>query len=238
VLAFGADLLGTKICVAAVAFAVHPLAHFLVDQILTASPARNGEAIRNVSLALLVTRRSLCGDLLGALALVLRLLDRVSGAPLAPLVATLKAGLVGSVRGVALVARAMDSHANVLLDAGARRSGGERQVGCLDIEAVFLEEGLGALRGAHHWRRGGWDSGRSVGFGLFGGEAGRRPAENIRQQSSFVRPNIQAATYLEGPAAEELAAAGAVVVLNSAAAGIGSVGDARDPDDLCDFPEV
>jgi hypothetical protein len=176
VLAVGADLLGTKICVAAVALAVHPLANCLVDQILTTSPARNGEAIRNVSLALLVTGCSLRSELLRALAFVLRLLDRVSGAPLAPLVATFKAGLIGSVRGVTLVARTMDSHANVLLDAWAGRSGGERQVSCFDFEAVFLEKSLGALRGAHHWRRGGWDFGRSVRFGL-GGAAGRRPAK-------------------------------------------------------------
>jgi hypothetical protein len=61
--------------------------------------------------------------------------------------------------------------------------------------------------------------------------------KNIRQQSSCIRPNIQTATYLEAPAAEELATAGEVAV-GSAKAGIGSVGDVADPDDFTDFPEV
>jgi hypothetical protein len=76
-----------------------------------------------------------------------------------------------------------------------------------------------------------------LGWVLSAGRLAEGLQKNICQQSSCIRPNIQIATYLEAPAAEELATAGAVAV-GSATAGTGSVGDETDPDDFADFPEV
>ena len=142
-LAIGAHLLGRKVGIAAMALAVDALADLLADQVLAAAAAGDGDAVGDVAAALLVADLGLSRELL--LALVLGLLDGVARALLAALVAAVLARLVGAVRRVALVARAVHTHANVLLHTltlGRRR---QRQVGGLDVEAVLLEEGLGTL---------------------------------------------------------------------------------------------
>lgn len=174
VLALAADLLGSEVGIATMALAMDALTNFLADQILSAPPARDGDTIGDVTLALLIARgdASLGSDLL--LALVLRLLERVSGALLAPLVTALEAGLVGTVGRLALVAAAMDAHADVLLDTVRLGRRGKGQVSRLDVEAVLLEQGLSTLSGAHDGRRGGGVLGRAVRLvgGLVGGLLG------------------------------------------------------------------
>ena len=128
-LALAANLLGTKIGIATMAHAMDALTNFLADQVLSAPPARNGDTIRDIALTFLIARGNSrpSGDLL--FALVLRLLERVSGTVLASLVTALQANFVGTVRGVALVATAVDSHADILLDTLGLRRRRKLQVG-------------------------------------------------------------------------------------------------------------
>lgn len=134
---------------------MHTLSNLLVDQVLTTTTTRDGDSVHEISTALLVTRS---GDSLGSnllLALVLALLERLARASLASLVSTLGASLVGSVGGFALVAGAVHTHADVLLNTLCLGSGAEGQVRRLNLKTVFLEKSLGAFGGGHVGRRSG-----------------------------------------------------------------------------------
>jgi hypothetical protein len=184
VLALAADLLRTEVGVTAMALAMHSLAHLLANQILSTPSARDSNSISNISLPLLVTRRSFRRDLL--LALILRLLDGMTRALLASLVAAFEACLVGSIRSIALVASTMDAHTDILLHPLDTRSGRQRQVGGLEVEAVLLEQGLGTFRSAHGRRRGGRDLGRPVRLvlRLLAGLRGGRSSSSSSRRSS------------------------------------------------------
>jgi hypothetical protein len=122
--AVGADLLSSKVRLAAMAFAMYTLTNFFVDQILSASLAGDCNPIHIITPTLLVTWGSLCGELL--LPLVLGFLQRVTRTPLAPLMTTLLAGLLRAVGSIALVTSTMNSHANVLLNTFCLRRVGQR----------------------------------------------------------------------------------------------------------------
>ena len=143
-----AHLLGSEIGLAAMARAMHALADLFVDQVLSTPAAPDGDAVHDVSGALLVAGR--LGDVaLGLLrllmAMALALLGGVPGALLAPQVATLEAGLVGAVGSVALVAGAVDPHADIFLDPLGVGVGASGKIGRSDIKTMLLEEKLSPL---------------------------------------------------------------------------------------------
>jgi len=153
VAAIAADLYRAEISLAAMAFAMNPLTHRLANEIAVAGAAGDGDSVGEVVLALLVSNLLPLLALL-LLLLLLGLLGRIARALLAPLMTALIAGLFGAVGSLALVARAMNTHANVLLDTlggGLLRLDGP--VRDVDAQAVLLEESLGAFGGRLDRRR-------------------------------------------------------------------------------------
>jgi hypothetical protein len=141
-----ANLLILEFRLATVTLAVDTLARRLVDQVLATLLGRNSEPVHNIAPALLIPRR-LGSKLL--LALILRLLDRISRTSLAPLMATLETRLIRPIGRLALVTGAMDPHPNILLNPFSWRLGGW-PFGRLDVETVLLEQCLSTFGGRQH----------------------------------------------------------------------------------------
>lgn len=154
-IALAAFLLTSKVRFATVAGAVNTLADLLADQILTASLAGDGDAVGDVALALLVTNFGVV-LLKGFLLLVLCLLGRETRALLAPLVVAFATLLVGSEGGLAFVAGAVNTHADLLVFALTGRVVANGPVLGAELETVLLEQSLGSLGsrdGARRWSR-------------------------------------------------------------------------------------
>jgi hypothetical protein len=168
-LALCAGLLAGEVGFAAMALAVDTLPDRLANEVLAASLAGDGDAVRDIALALLVA--NLCVGLglrercLGCLfALVLRLFGtaiapsvailmdpnrqgniREAGAFLATLVVAFTAFLVGTEGGVAFVTSAVDTHADFLVLTFAGGNVANRPILGAEFDTVLLEQSLGTL---------------------------------------------------------------------------------------------